>query len=454
MDIIFTIAAFVVALGILITVHEFGHYWVARKAGVKVLRFSVGFGRPLWKRIAGPDKTEYVIAAIPLGGYVKMLDEREGEVDAAELPRAFNRQSLGKRFSIVAAGPIFNFIFAILAYWVMYMAGVPGVKSVIGEIEPSSIAQKAGLVAGDQIISVAGKESPTWSVVRIGLLTRSLDKEIVTLQVNDKNNTTRLVNIDLGAISTEIKDGRILDALGIMPPRPELPAVIGKLIADGRAVTSGLREGDAILSADDKPIKDWEAWVDYVRARPEQLIRIKIDRQGVVQQFELTPALFKLEDGEEIGRIGAAPEIPKSIPPELRAVVQYSPIKSFIVSCEKTWSMSALTLRMIGKMLFGEVSLDNLSGPITIAKYAGYTASIGFISFLAFLAIVSISLGVLNLLPVPLLDGGHLMFYLIELVKGSPITENVEYMFQRVGLVLLLLLMSVAIYNDLARMFG
>ena len=453
-NILFSLVAFIFALGILIAVHEFGHYWVARRSGVKVLRFSIGFGRPLFKRIAGPDKTEYVLAAIPLGGYVKMLDEREGEVAEEDLPRAFNRQPLSKRFAIVVAGPLFNFLFAIVAYWAMYIIGVPGVKPIIDQVEESSIAQSAGFMPGDQIVSIDGQQTPTWSVARIKLLSASLDDSVVTVKVQTQNHAQRDIQLNLDSISSEIKDGRILDELGITPPRPQLPAVIGKLIDNGRALASGLKEGDAIVTADGHSVKDWEAWVDYVRARPEQVMLLVIDREGEVHHLELTPARVTLENGDEIGRIGAAPAIPDSIPEELRAEVKYSPAKAFVVACEKTWDMSLLTLRMIGKMLFGEVSLDNLSGPITIAKYAGYTASAGLVTFLAFLAIVSISLGVLNLLPIPLLDGGHLMFYIIELVKGSPLTESYEMIFQRVGLVLLLMLMSVALYNDFARIFN
>jgi len=452
---LFSAASFIVALGILITVHEFGHYWVARRAGVKVLRFSVGFGRPLWKRVAGADQTEYVIAAIPLGGYVKMLDEREGNVSEQDLPRAFNRQPLSKRFAIVAAGPIFNFIFAIAAYWLMFMIGVPGIKPIIGQVADTSIAQQAGLKTGDQIITIDGDDAPTWSVARIKLIAKSLDESVVELQVLDQDQRSRIVNLDLTTITPDIKDGQILVALGIAPPRPNIPAVIGRLIDNGRALDAGLQAGDKVLFANKQPIEHWSHWVDYVRARPEQVIEIEVDRGGVVINLTLTPARVVTKEGEEIGRIGAAPVIPESlIPDHLRAFVQYSVFDSFVASCERTWDMSALTLRMIGKMLSGSVSLDNLSGPITIAKYAGYTASAGLVSFLAFLAIVSISLGVLNLLPIPLLDGGHLMFYIIELIKGSPLAENIEAVFQRVGILFLGLLMSIAIFNDFSRLFS
>ncbi len=451
--ILFSIAAFIFALGILITIHEFGHYWVARRAGVKVLRFSVGFGRPLWKRVAGADQTEYVIAAIPLGGYVKMLDEREGNVAEEDLPRAFNRQSLGKRFAIVFAGPLFNFIFAIFAYWVMFVMGVPGIKPIIGEVEEGSIAQRAGLKFADQIISIDGDNTTSWGSARMTLIAKSLDKSVVELQVEDQDRRSRIVDLDMRLIMSEIKDGRILEELGISQYHPKIPVVIGKLIENGRALDAGLKVGDTILFADNQQMDDWDAWVKYVQARPEKRISIEVERQGVRTNLQIIPARIVTKNGEEIGRIGAAPDV-SGLTSELRVLEKYSPGKALIAAGEKTWDMSVLTLRMIGKMLFGEISLDNLSGPLTIADYAGQTASIGWDAFLLFLAIVSISLGVLNLLPIPLLDGGHLMFYIIELIKGSPLAENIELMFQRVGMVFLFLLMSVAIYNDFARIFS
>ncbi len=450
---LFSIAAFIFALGILITIHEFGHYWVARRAGVKVLRFSVGFGRPLWKRVAGADQTEYVIAAIPLGGYVKMLDEREGDVAEEDLPRAFNRQSLAKRFAIVFAGPLFNFIFAVFAYWVMFVTGVPGIKPIVGEVEEGSIAQRAGLKFADQIISINGRDATSWSNTRMALITKSLDKSVVELEVEDQDRRSRIVNLDLGLITSEIKDGQILEELGIAQYQPKIPVVIGKLIENGRAIDAGLKVGDTILFADNQQMDDWGAWVKYVRARPETPISIEVERQNMQIKLEITPASMVIKSGDEIGRIGAAPDV-SGLTNELRVVEKYSPGDALIAAAEKTWDMSILTLRMIGKMLFGEISLDNLSGPITIADYAGQTASIGWDAFLLFLAIVSISLGVLNLLPIPLLDGGHLMFYIIEFIKGSPLAENIEIMFQRVGMVFLFLLMSVAIYNDFARIFS
>jgi len=452
-NILFSFVSFIFALGILITIHEFGHYWVARLAGVKVLRFSVGFGRPLLKRVAGADQTEYVLAAIPLGGYVKMLDEREGDVAEEDLPRAFNRQTLGKRFAIVLAGPVFNFIFAIFAYWIMFVTGVPGIKPVIGEIEQASIAQGAGLKFADQIISIDGVDTMSWSNARMTLISKSLDKSVVELKVEDQDKRSRIVNLDLGLIISEVKDGQILKELGISQFYPKIPVVIGKLIEEGRALEAGLKVGDTILFADNEKMDDWTAWVKYIRARPEVRISIEIEREGRRTHLELTPAKLLTKEGKEIGRIGAAPDV-SGLTTDLRVVEKYSAGSALIAACAKTWDMSVLTLRMMGKMLFGEISLDNLSGPITIADYAGKTASIGWDAFLLFLAIVSISLGVLNLLPIPLLDGGHLMFYILEFIKGSPLSESIEIIFQRAGMVFLFMLMSVAIYNDFARLFS
>lgn len=451
-NILFSAAAFLVALGVLITVHELGHFWVARIVGVKVLRFSIGFGKPLWKRCHGPDNIEYVIAAIPLGGYVKMLDEREGEVAPHELSRAFNRQSLLKRFAIVSAGPLFNFLFAILAYWIMYVAGIPGVKPIIGQIEPASIAAHAGLRGGDEIIDIAGHDTPTWSVVRLDLLSQALKNKVVTMEVMGADGYKRTVTMDLTSVLSRIRDGRVLTELGMMPLRPHIPAVIGELKPGERAEQSGLQSGDRVISADNMAIEDWLHWVEYIRSRPEQLIEITVERAGRHIRIELMPARVTVGD-EVIGRIGAAPESIAALPQELRAQLKYPLGPALIRACVRTWEMSVLTLRMLSKMLQGEVSLDNLSGPITIAKYAGYTAGVGIYAFLAFLGIVSISLGVINLLPIPILDGGHLALFLVESVKGGPLSDELQLILQRIGMVLLALILSVAFYNDIARLF-
>lgn len=448
-----SVLALIVTLGLLIAFHEFGHYWTARRLGVKVLRFSIGFGKPLWKTTRGPDQTEYVVAAFPLGGYVKMLDEREGEVAEEEKNRAFNRQSVWSRFAIVIAGPMFNFFFAILALWLMYLIGVPGVKPIVGEVEPESIAAVAGFRSGDEIIQIDGDETPTWNIARLTLLDKSLDATKISMQVRGEDGALQTLELPLEGISAEDKQKDLLGYLGINPYRPELPSVLGELEPGGPAERAGLETNDRILSIDSQPISSWSSLVEFVRDHPEQLVRFEIERNGQSLVIPVTIEKRESDDGL-IGRIGAAPALSDDLPESYLAEVQYPFFKALGVAVVKTWKMSALTLRMIGKMIVGEVSVENLSGPITIATYAGYTASIGLASFLYFLAIVSISLGVLNLLPVPLLDGGHLMYYVVEMVKGSPLSDEFQAQMQRFGIVILVMLMTLAIYNDIARLFG
>jgi regulator of sigma E protease len=445
--------ALIVTLGVLIAFHEFGHYWVARRLGVKVLRYSIGFGKPIWMRRRGADQTEYAIAAIPLGGYVKMLDEREGEVPEAELPRAFNRQSVGKRIAIVAAGPIFNLIFAVLAYFVMYSIGIPGVKPLIGEVQKDTPAYSAGFHSGDEIMAVDGQKTPTWSAARLALLDKSLDLSSVDIEVQNKELQRRVLHLDLSGLTAEQKQSDIVHNLGIETYRPPIAPVIGRLEAGGAAERDGLKVGDRIIAVDGKPINDWNDWVDVIREHPEKTMKTELERHGVTQVLSLTPKRVKTNE-EEIGRIGAAPEIPKKPPEGYLTEVQYGPVEALTVSFAKTWQMSALTVRMIGEMIIGEVSVKNLSGPITIATYAGVSANLGLTAFLSFLAVVSISLGVLNLLPIPLLDGGHLLYYFIELVRGNPLSEEMQARLQQVGIVILGMLMIIAIYNDIYRLIG
>jgi len=450
-DFLTSAAAFIFALAVLIAFHEFGHYWVARRCGVKVLRFSIGFGRPLWMKRYGADQTEYMIAAIPLGGYVKMLDEREGEVAEHEAHRAFNRQSVQKRIAIVAAGPVFNLIFAIFAYTVMYVIGVPGVTPLIGEVKDASIAYNAGIRAYDEIVTVDGEKTPTWASARMAMLQSALQNTEITLEVSSQHSTPRQIVLPVTSISTEDKQARMLEALGIQAFWPDIPAVIGQLSGGGAAERDGFKAGDKILAVDNSPIKDWEDWVKVVRASPEKLLHVEIERGGERMQLELTPETVKT-DNEVIGRIGALPQ-PVEYPKELQTQQKYSVPTALYTGIVKTWQMSILTLKMIGKMIVGEVSVKNLSGPITIATYAGYSASEGLPTFLSFLAIVSISLGVLNFLPIPLLDGGHLLFYAIEVVKGRSLSDEVQAKMQHVGIVMLGLLMVLAFYNDIQRLF-
>ncbi len=453
-SILYNIASFVVAIGVLVTIHEFGHYWVARKMGVKVLRFSVGFGKPLFLKRMGSDQTEYVIAAIPLGGFVKMLDEREGEVDTTELDRSFNRKSVWRRFAIVAAGPIFNFIFAIAAYYLIYLSGVAGIKPVIGDVSVPGPAYSAGILKQDRILSVNGIETPSWEKARFILLEESIGQTQLTLQVQgaDLQIDDKVIDISKLAI---LQDDQIdlMKELGISVWRPDIPPIIDEVIAGGAAEAAGVLAGDHVVSLDGQMIVNVNQWVELIRANPLRSMSLVVMREGESRTLAITPR-EKQADGEIFGFIGVQNliEIPQSIREEMAVVEQYGPVSAMMESLDKTWRMSWLTLRVLGKLVIGEASVKNLSGPITIAKYAGITARIGLEQFLGFLAIISISLGVLNLLPVPLLDGGHLFYYLIEIVKGSPVSEVVEVVGQKIGIALLFGLMSLAIYNDLLRL--
>ena len=446
--------AFLVAIGVLISVHEFGHFWVARRLGVKVVRFSIGFGRPLWSRRSGADRTEYVIAAIPLGGYVKFVDEREGEVAPEDLPRAFNRQRLAVRTAIVAAGPVFNLIFAILAYWLLFVSGIEGVRPVVGEVTPGSVAAAAGLRAGDEIAAVEGRETATWEAASFALMNALLSDEETRVTVRDGSGREAQLVLRTREGHRYLDGGRLLENLGLRPWQPTIPAVIESVEPGGPADSAGLRAGDRVVSADGEPVAEWRDWVAFVRERPGTAFDVEVLRDGRRVTLMLTPEGVSDGTGTPRGRIGARAKVPADLFENMRAEHRYGPVEAVGESLRKSWNMATLMLTMLGKMVVGQASLDNISGPISIAEYAGRTASIGLSPFLSFLALISISLAVLNLLPIPLLDGGHLMYYLIEFVKGSPVSEAFEIAAQKVGIVALLLLMGLAFYNDLARLLG
>ncbi|MGB5562375.1 MAG: RIP metalloprotease RseP [Sedimenticolaceae bacterium] len=449
-DFLFKILAFVVAVGLLVAIHEFGHFWVARRLGVKVLRFSIGFGRALWRRQSSPDEPEYVIAAIPLGGYVKMLDEHEGPVAPGELHRAFNRQSLWVRSAVVVAGPLFNFLFAIVAFWGVLVLGEPGIRPLIGEVEPGKAAARAELRVGDEIISVNGQITPTWSLALQELATASVGQPELRILVRGAGGAERVSVMPSGDIGDLAETRDLLGHLGLQPERPAIPPVFGKILAGEPAEISGLREGDLILTADGNGLADWGQWVKYVQARPGVPIDLVVEREGQSLPFTLTPAPYAMNE-TVIGRIGASNQPVAGLAERYRVQYRMGWGEAVPAAVGRTWEYSVLTLKVIWRVLTGEASIHNLSGPITIADAAGKTASIGFVYFLKFLAIVSISLGVLNLLPVPVLDGGHLLYFAIEAVKGSPVSEAAMVQGQKVGVLLLLSLMTLAFYVDILR---
>lgn len=452
-SLLFTIASFLVALGILIAVHEFGHFWVARKLGVRVLRFSIGFGRPLWKRVSRKDGTEFVIAAVPLGGYVKMLDEREAPVAENQLHLAFNRQKLWRRSAIVVAGPLFNFLFAVLAYWLVFVSGDVGMRPLVGEVAPDSIAEQAGFRPGEELVEVADRPTPTWESAVYALMAEYLSGTDLAVRVREPDQSELLRWLDGEALARLPDDPDILESIGLSPERPAVPAVIGEVVAGDPADRAGLRPGDLLLSVDGQAIAGWRGWVDYVRQRPGQSMRLNIRRDGATLDLDITPKRLQ-RDGEVIGRIGASVDVPEGLYEKYRAEVRLGPVAALGAALNKTADLSVLMLKVLGRMLSGQASIENLSGPISIAESAGKSASYGFIYFLKFLAVVSISLGVLNLLPIPILDGGHLMFFLAEAVKGSPLSEAAMQYAQRIGLALLLGLMTLAFYVDISRLLG
>lgn len=451
-DILVYAAAFVVALGILIVVHEFGHFWVARRCGVKVLRFSIGFGKPLWRRHVGADRTELVVAAVPLGGYVKMLDETEGQVAPAELPRAFNRQPVWKRTAIVAAGPAFNFLFAILAYWAVYMVGIEGIRPLVGRVAPGSVAEQAGFRAGDEILAIDGSAVQSWGQRRLHLFQRALDRGVVTVEVRDAEGSVRTRRLDLSGLPASAVDATLLErGIGLYGYLPQVLPVIGGL-EEGPAKAAGMEVGDRIVRIEGKPINGWEDVVALISARAGKPTDVTVERNGERLTLHITPMPVRQGDAT-IGRINIRPQIAE-IPPELRVRVRLGPLQAFGEASANTWAMTALTLEMLYRMVTLEVSSKNISGPITIAQYAGQTAMIGAVQFIMFLAVISISLAVLNLLPIPVLDGGHLLYFAIEVIKGSPVSERVMLFGQQVGIVLLAGLMLLAFYNDFTRIFG
>ncbi|MFT6704599.1 MAG: regulator of sigma E protease [Gammaproteobacteria bacterium] len=441
MQFLYSVFGFVLAIGILVTIHEFGHFWVARKSGVKVLKFSIGFGKPLktWRR--KNDETEYILAAIPLGGYVKMLDERVDDVSEEEKHRAFNQATLAKRTAIVAAGPIANFIFAILAMWALYLYGVQDIKPVVGKVVENSLAADAGFMKGDKLLTVDGRKVHGWEDQLIYFVHKSFSGKTVDVGISRNNSSEMTIPLDFSKIAVrDIGPGLLSQNIGLYPSAGDasISAVVPGLPAD----KIGMRPGANIISIDGEPTHNWLDVVNSIAPKPDQLITIKFtDGDAVISKDVRT--VQREYEGNQYGQIGIYPS---------RHVYQTDLLEGFAKSVDYTWRFSWVSLVSIGKMFTREVSTENLSGPITIANIAGHTVQSGVSDFVLFLAVISISLGLINLLPIPVLDGGHLLFFAIEAIKGSPVSERVMIWGQQIGIAALLLLMSLAFYNDIIRL--
>jgi regulator of sigma E protease len=453
MTILSYVLAFLVAIGVLVAVHEYGHFWMARRLGIRVLRFSIGFGKALWQR-TGADGTEYAVAAIPLGGYVKLLDEREGPVDPALASQAYNRKSPWARILVLLAGPLANFLFAVVAYWVLFVAGIPALKPVLGDVEPDSTAARAGLRAGDEIVAVGATETGTREAAVLALLDELMNGRPIELGVRDESGDTRRAVLEIDGDRRALTEpGALLPGLGFDFWYPVVPARVGKVMPGSPAERAGLREGDQIAAVNGEPVADFSALVGQVQPKPGATLDFTVERDG--QTLRVPVEVEAQREGERlVGRIGVQPASPGELPEGMRTLERYGPLGALARATDKTWGMSVLTVRMLWNVATGDVSVKNLSGPINIAEYAGFSARQGILAFLSFLAIVSVSLFVLNLLPIPILDGGQIVYQLAELAKGSPLSDRAQAVGQQIGILVLLVLMSFAFYNDLSRLFS
>ena len=455
MTILTYLLAFLVAIGILVAVHEYGHFWMARRMGIKVLRFSIGFGRVLWSR-RGADATEYAFSAIPLGGYVKLLDEREGPVDPAIASQAYNRKPVWRRILVLLAGPFANFLFAAVAYWILLVVGTPALKPVIGDVTADSIASRAGLQSGDAIVGVAGKPVATREGAVLAILDRLMDGTPIELEVQGAGGTEspRELQLEIADDRRALTEpGALMSGLGFDFWYPTIPTEIGTIVPGSPAERAGLQVGDRVVAVAGQPVPDFQSMVKIVQPSPGKTLTFVLDRKG--ERLEVPIEVEAQRDGDRmIGRIGIQPVAGLAVPESMKTVERFGPVAAVGRAVEKTWGMSVLTIRMIWNVATGDVSVKNLSGPINIAEYAGFSARQGILSFLSFLAVVSVSLFVLNLLPIPILDGGQVVYQLAEVVKGSPLSERAQAVGQQIGILLLLMLMSFAFYNDLSRLFS
>lgn len=450
MGFLWNLGAFLLALGILIAVHEFGHFWVARRCGVYVERFSIGFGKAIWQR-KGKDGTEYTLAMIPLGGYVKMLDERVEAVPEHQRHMAFNNKKLWQRSAIVAAGPFANFVFAVFAYWVVYLIGVPAVKPVIGEVAPQSIAAQGGIAPGMELKSISGIETPDWESVNMAMISHIGDKQMAVTLTEPHSNVDVKRTLNLTDWSYDPERENVLTTLGLTPYTPAITLVISQLVDNGAAINAGFQLNDKIIAVDGEPIKQWQTFADLVRENPGKTLNVEVLRDNSPLTLALTPAVKDLKDGSKVGYVGIAPKV-DAWPEDYRINLQFGPLESVAKATEKTWQLVTLTFDMVTKLVTGDVAIKNLSGPISIAKGAGMTADFGLVYFLGFLALISVNLGIVNLLPLPVLDGGHLMFFAIEAVTRRPVSEKIQDIGYRVGSAILVALMAIALFNDFTRL--
>lgn len=443
-QIFWTLGAFLLALGLVVTFHEFGHFWVARRCGVQVLTFSVGFGKPLWSRVA-KDGTRYQVAMLPLGGYVRMLDGRVDEVPAGQEHRSFSHKSVGQRIAIVLAGPLFNFIFAILALWLMLMVGVPSFRPVIGEIQPNSIAEQAGLQRGDIIIRIDDRDTREWQAVNMALVARLGDSSTQWV-VEDSRGRQRDVELDLRDWNFDPDRESTIGALGMDIFRPQAYPTVAQVVADSPAARAGIQVGDKFVGVNGTMPMEWEQIRSFIAENPGQQHRFIVERDGIRQSVDVT---IGAQGGS--GFIGVAPEV-EPMPDEYQFNLQYGVFQAIPHSIDRTWQLMSLSVSMIKKLITGDVSVKNLSGPVGIAVGAGDSASYGLVYFLSFLALISVSLGIFNLLPIPVLDGGHLVYYIIEWVRGKPVPEYIQEIGFRAGMLLLFALMALVLFNDIARL--
>ena len=450
-----TIVAFVVTLGILVTIHEYGHFQVAKWCGVKVLKFSVGFGKPLWSKKFGPDQTEFIIAAIPLGGYVKMLGEEQltdnADYSASDMSRALNRQSVGKRMAIVLAGPFANLLLAIILYWALFMTGTTGIKPFVGDSIENSPAAISKIESGALIQKVNGKDVATWQDVRWILLDETLKNEQVEIQVADSMNQIQVHQLDLSRLDRDDVERDVLEKLGLTIFQPQVHARVGEIVKGSPADLANLQTGDLVLRVNDNKISDWDTFVQQIKQHPKQPLDLLVQRESGEVHLSVTPDAVN-ENGKTVGRIGAGVKMDPSEMDRFLVTKHFTVTEALVSGLEKTWQTSIFSLKMLGNMLLGNISWKGMSGPVSIASYAGQSANMGVKVFIGFLALVSISIGVLNLLPIPILDGGHFMYYIVEFLTGKPVSENVVNIGQRIGLFILGWMMVLALYNDMNRL--